>query len=30
VFFRRIPDLSDSFEDKLALLEMQMKELRGN
>ena len=30
VFFRRIPDLSDSFEDKLAMLEMQMKELRGN
>jgi hypothetical protein len=30
VFFRRIPEFSDSFEDKLAMLELQMKELRGN
>jgi transcriptional regulator with XRE-family HTH domain len=29
VFFRRIPDMSDTFEDKLAMLELQMKELRG-
>ena len=30
VFFRRVPDMSDTFEDKLAMLELQMKELRGN
>jgi transcriptional regulator with XRE-family HTH domain len=29
VFFRRVPDMSDTFEDKLAMLELQMKELRG-
>ncbi len=28
VFFRRIPEFSDSMEDKLALLEMQMREIR--
>lgn len=28
VFFRRMPELSTDFEDKLALLEMQMRELR--
>lgn len=27
-FFRRIPDLSDSMEDKMAFLEAQMQELR--
>ncbi|WP_298952046.1 helix-turn-helix transcriptional regulator [uncultured Nonlabens sp.] len=30
VFFRRMPDFSDSFEDKLAMLELQMKELRDS
>ncbi|MGJ8683819.1 MAG: helix-turn-helix domain-containing protein [Nonlabens sp.] len=29
VFFRRIPDFSDSMEDKMAFLEAQMKELRN-
>ncbi|MGB5982711.1 MAG: helix-turn-helix transcriptional regulator [Nonlabens sp.] len=28
VFFRRLPDFSSDFEDKLALLEMQMREMR--
>ena len=30
VFFRRIPEFSDSMEDKLALLEMQMREIRNS
>lgn len=30
VFFRRIPDFSDSMEDKMAFLEAQMKELRDS
>lgn len=30
VFFRRIPDFSDSMEDKMAFLEAQMKELRNS
>jgi transcriptional regulator with XRE-family HTH domain len=29
VFFRRLPEFSDSFEDKLAMLELQMKELKN-
>lgn len=29
VFFRRIPDFKDNFEEKLAMLELQMKELRA-
>ncbi len=30
VFFRRMPEFSTDFEDKLALLEMQMRELRNS
>ncbi|PPK96726.1 transcriptional regulator with XRE-family HTH domain [Nonlabens xylanidelens] len=30
VFFRRMPDFSDSMEDKMAFLEAQMKELRDS
>ncbi len=29
VFYRRLPDLSSNFEEKLALLEQQMQELRS-
>lgn len=30
VFYHRLPEVSSDFEDKLALLELQMKELRGH